>query len=123
MPVPQAVYEPRLLYEEVIDPEFQATLDRVLLARAGALGARQGLRAKFSELVRLATGSAAPVAPPEQDAQALESESLAPWGPRRAAAVIAGCWRRPASAPLRQRDVNNFGLGRSESVCVGLSRS
>ena len=81
VPVPQAVYEPRLLYEEVIDPEFQATLDRVLLARAGALGARQGLRAKFSELVRLATGSAAPVAPPEQDAQALEAESLAPWGP------------------------------------------
>jgi hypothetical protein len=34
VPVPQAVYEPRLLHEEVIDPEFQATLDRFLLARA-----------------------------------------------------------------------------------------
>jgi hypothetical protein len=81
VPVPQAVYEPRLLYEEVIDSEFQATLDRFLLARARALGARQGLRAKLSELVRVATGRAVPVAPPEQDAQALEAENLALWGP------------------------------------------
>ena len=68
VPVPQAVYEPRLLYEEVIDPEFQATLDRVLLARAGALGARQGLRSKPRASPRGAR--------------------------RRAAAAIAGCWRR-----------------------------
>ncbi len=81
VPVPQAVYEPRLLQEEVIDPEFQATLDRFLLARARALGARQGLRAKHSRLVQLATGRALPVPRPEEDAQALEAESFAPWGP------------------------------------------
>ena len=81
VPVPQAVYEPRLLHEEVIDPEFQATLDRFLLVRAGALGARQGLRAKHSELVRLVSGRALSLPPPDQDPQALEAESLAPWGP------------------------------------------
>jgi hypothetical protein len=81
VPVPQAVYEPRLLHEEVIDPEFQATLDRFLLARARALGAREGLRARHSELVRLASGRALPLPPPDQDPQALEAESLAPWGP------------------------------------------
>jgi hypothetical protein len=81
VPVPQAVYEPRLLFEEVIDPEFQATLDRFVLARARALGARQGLRRKISELVRLATGRAVPVPALTDDAAALEPESLAPWGP------------------------------------------
>ena len=81
VPVPQAVYEPRLLREEVIDPEFQATLGRFLLARARALGARQGLRAKHSTLVRLITGRALPVPAAEEDAQALEAESFAPWGP------------------------------------------
>ena len=81
VPVPQAVYEPRLLQEEVIDPEFQATLDRFLLARARALGARQGLRTKHSRLVQLATGRALPVPKPEEDAQALEAESYDRWGP------------------------------------------
>jgi hypothetical protein len=81
VPVPQAVYEPRLLLEEVIDPEFQATLDRFLLARSRALGARQGLRRKLSELVRLATGRAVPVPAFTADSAALEPETLEPWGP------------------------------------------
>jgi hypothetical protein len=81
VPVPQAVFEPRLLYEEVIDPEFQATLDRFILARARALGARQGQRIKISELVRLATGRGVAVPAIGQDAQALEGESLESWGP------------------------------------------
>jgi hypothetical protein len=81
VPVPQAVYEPRLLIEETIDPEFQATLDLALLTRARALGARQSLRATISELVRLASGRAVPVPAIEADVEAVETESLAPWGP------------------------------------------
>ncbi|MGZ8228725.1 MAG: hypothetical protein ACXWUS_03665 [Burkholderiales bacterium] len=81
VPVPQALFEPRLLHEEVIDPEFQATLDRFLLARARALGARQGLRNKISELARLVTGRAVPVPAIDADPAALDAEALTPWGP------------------------------------------
>jgi hypothetical protein len=76
VPVSQAVYEPRLLHEEIIDPEFQLTLDRFLLARARALAARHGLRRKTSELVRLATGRAVLVPAIDKDPQALETEGL-----------------------------------------------
>ena len=123
VPVPQAVYEPRLLYEEVIDSEFQATLDRFLLARARALGARQGLRAKLSELVRLATGRRCRWRRPNRMRRRSKPRTSpvgAAAGRRRPSRAAGG---GPASAPLRQRDVTNFGLGRSESVCMGLSRS
>ena len=104
VPVPQAVYEPRLLYEEVIDPEFQATLDRVLLAACGRLGGAGGAAR---------TGCTG--------ARIREPHPVGPAAGRRRSSRASG--GGPASAPLRQRDVNNFGLGRSESVCVGLSRS
>ena len=81
VPVPQAVFEPRLLIREVIDPEFAATLAAFLLRRARALGARQGLRTRASLLARVISGRALEVPAIADDAQALESESLAPWGP------------------------------------------
>ena len=46
VPVPLQSWDPRLLITETIDPEFQQTLDRFLLNRARALGARQGLRVR-----------------------------------------------------------------------------
>lgn len=81
VPVSQASYEPRLLLTETIAPEFAQTLDRFLLARARALANRQSLRTKAALLVRALRGTAPPVPAIEDDAQALEPETIAPWGP------------------------------------------
>jgi hypothetical protein len=81
VPVPQSVFEPRLLMREVIDPEFAATLADFVLRRARALGGRQGLRTRASVLARAISGNALVVPAIDEDAEALESESLAPWGP------------------------------------------
>ncbi|MCB2071288.1 MAG: hypothetical protein KDF67_17545, partial [Ottowia sp.] len=56
VPVPQAVFEPRLLIREIIDPEFAATLAAFQLQRARALGARQGLRTRAAVLARAISG-------------------------------------------------------------------
>ncbi|HRV77651.1 MAG TPA: hypothetical protein P5537_06100 [Thauera sp.] len=81
VPVPQAVFEPRLLIRELIDPEFAATLAAFTLARARQLGARQGLRTRAALLARAISGRSLAVPEIAADAEALEPESLAPWGP------------------------------------------
>lgn len=81
VPVPQAVFDPRLLIRERIDPEFAATLAEFLLVRARWLGARQGLRTRAALLARAISGRALEVPAIDADAEALEPESLAPWGP------------------------------------------
>ena len=94
VPVTQASYEPRLLFEESVAPEFQQTVERFELERARALGARQGLRhivATTNHAVDVSV-PIPPLADPadlgtplrfllEDDPLALEPESLAPWGP------------------------------------------
>ncbi|MDB5801321.1 MAG: hypothetical protein JWL63_2260 [Rhodocyclales bacterium] len=81
VPVPLQSWEPRLLITEVIDPEFQKTLDRFLLNRARDLGARQGLRVRQSVLTRALTGTASDVVAWNDDDNAVEAESISPWGP------------------------------------------
>jgi hypothetical protein len=81
VPVTQASYEPRLLYEEIIAAEFQQTVDRFLLARSRALGTRQGLRNGISALTRALTGTTPDVPDFDADPLALEPEQLSPWGP------------------------------------------
>ncbi len=81
VPVPQANWEARLLKREVIDPEFDATLQRFLLRRARELGARQGLRTELALLTRTLTGEPQTVIAFNDDPQAVEPESLQPWGP------------------------------------------
>ncbi len=95
VPVPQAVFEPRLLLREVIDAEFARTLAAFELARARWLGARQGLRTRAAVLARAIAGKAVAVPAIADDAAALEAESLAPWGPPPAggghrSALVAG---------------------------------
>jgi len=79
VPVTLASWEPRLLMTEVIDPEFQATLDSFLLTRARELGARQGLRNERAVLTRAITGK--PQTVPGYDDDTGETETLSPWGP------------------------------------------
>ena len=81
VPVTQASWEPRLLIREVIAPEFQQTVERFLLTRSRELGARQGLRNEVALLGRLLSGQPQTVAPFNDDAQAVEAETLSPWGP------------------------------------------
>lgn len=81
VPVTQASWERRLLKTEVIDPEFQRTLDRFLLVRSRELGARQGLRRKMAMLGHAIDGRSASVPAIEDDPLALEPESIRPWGP------------------------------------------
>lgn len=81
VPVPQAVFEPRLLIRETIDAEFAATLAAFQLQRSRALGARQGLRTRASVLARAISGKILAVPAIADDPEALELESLAPWGP------------------------------------------
>ena len=81
VPVTQASWEPRLLLHEAIAAEFQQTLDRFLLTRARELGARQGLRNEVALLGRSVSGQPQTVAACNDDPQAVEVETLAPWGP------------------------------------------
>ena len=81
VPVTQASFEPRLLFEETVDAEFQQTIDRFALTRARSLGARHGLRLHISALTGAINGVAPAVTPPDADPLALEPESLGPWGP------------------------------------------
>jgi hypothetical protein len=80
VPVSQASWEPRLLHQDVIDPDFQLTLDRFLLERSRALGGRQGLRNKAALLAHAMDGQQHAVARYSEDPLALERESLKPWG-------------------------------------------
>ncbi len=95
VPVSQASWEPRLLKTETIDPLFQQTLDAYLLKRSRALGARQGLRIGAATLRKAIDGTTPAVPAIGDDPDALETESLAPWGPPPAsgghrAALMAG---------------------------------
>jgi len=95
VPVSQASWEPRLLIPEDIDPLFAQTLNGFLLARSRALGARQGLRVVGAALRQLVDATPPAVPDISSDADALEVESFAPWGPPpgtggHRAALIAG---------------------------------
>jgi len=81
VPVPQAVWEPRLLMHETVAPEFRQTLEQFLLVRARTLGGRQGMRNKQAVLTHAISGTTPVVPDFNDDADALEVESLSPWGP------------------------------------------
>lgn len=80
VPVPLSSWEPRLLHRELVDPAFQRTLDAYLLRRARTLGMRQGLRNKAAMLAHALDGRASTVPSFKDDPEAVETESLSPWG-------------------------------------------
>lgn len=81
VPVTQASWEPRLLHAEVVDPAFAQALSEFSERRARELGGRQGLREEQAHLVRALTGRPQAVPALDDDPQALDEESLEPWGP------------------------------------------
>lgn len=80
VPVPLSSWEPRLLHRELVDPAFQRTLDENLLRRARTLGLRQGLRNKAAMLAHALDGRTPGVPSFKDDPEAVETESLSPWG-------------------------------------------
>lgn len=98
VPVPQAVWEPRLLLHETVAPEFQLALDEFLLVRARVLGGRQGMRNKQAVLTHAISGTTPVVPDFNDDANALEVEGLGPWGPPPA----SGGHRSGVNAGLHQ---------------------
>lgn len=80
VPVPLPSWEPRLLCHEVVDPLFQTVLDENLLRRARTLGLRQGLRNKQAMLSHALDGLTPDVPSWKDDPEAVEPESLSPWG-------------------------------------------
>ena len=80
VPVPLQSWEPRLLLTELIAPLFGQTLARYLLNRSRALGMRQGLRWRGAMLAHALSGQTPAVPAYKDDPQAIERESLSPWG-------------------------------------------
>lgn len=114
VPVTLASWEPRLLMTEVIDQEFQATLDRFLLTRARELGARQGLRNERAVLTRAITGK--PQSVPGYDDDTGETETLSPWGPPPA----GGGHRNPVRAGFHSFSFDSasapFAIGQDDTL-------
>ena len=82
VPVPLSSWEPRLLItRETPDLAFQQTLDRFLRTRARSLGLRQGLRVRQSVLQHALDGQTSPPDSWNHDQDAIDAETLAPWGP------------------------------------------
>jgi hypothetical protein len=74
VPVPQSVYEPRLLVIEQLDPIFDQTIATFVAERTDALGRRQYLRDRVVALVSAVSGPAAAPTYPAVDPAALEDE-------------------------------------------------
>lgn len=75
VPVPQVYYEPGLLAEEIVDPEFQETIDAFVDRRGKWLKRRLDVREMFSALVGAIRGEAPEF--PDPDPNALEEEEIA----------------------------------------------
>ncbi|WP_437607999.1 hypothetical protein WMF20_45175 [Sorangium sp. So ce834] len=75
-PVPQAVYEPRLLIEEQVDPIFQRSIDWFQFERHGWRFRRALLRRDHAALVRAADGDETVPVYPDPDPEAIEQPEL-----------------------------------------------
>lgn len=75
VPVPQVWYEPELLRKEIVDPEFQQTIDEFVERRAKWLKRRQDVREIAEAIIRAIKGE--PPVYPDPDPDALEEEDVA----------------------------------------------
>jgi hypothetical protein len=74
IPVPQKVWEPRLLHGEDVDPAFQQAIDEAIARRADWLMRRESVRQKAAVVIQTLIGLAPAYAPPEDDPGRLEPE-------------------------------------------------
>jgi len=74
IPVPQKVWEPRLLHGEDVDPRFQQAIDADVARRTDWLTRRDSVRQKAAVLLQALTGLAPAYPPPEDDPGRLEPE-------------------------------------------------
>lgn len=67
VPVPQRSYDPDLLKRELVDPEFQHTLDEFATRRAGWLNRREIVRSRNSLIEQAITGTVPSYPSPDPD--------------------------------------------------------
>lgn len=105
VPVPQIYYEPDLLVTELIDTEFDATIDRFAGVRNDWLGRRLELRRKASTLNRAMRGEALEFEQPDPEAvdntelaapfESALVESGATWSYLKGSAAPPSGWQNP----------------------------
>ncbi|HEU4557923.1 MAG TPA: PA14 domain-containing protein [Longimicrobium sp.] len=81
VPVPQEVYHPRLLVDEVVSPAFQEAIDLFSERRREFLYRREDLRRKVEAIVEAYTGTRPRLPRPEDDPERLEDEGTIPPSP------------------------------------------
>jgi hypothetical protein len=75
VPVPHALYDPRLLQRDHPDPQFQAEIEAGLRERAELVARREEVRRKVEAVVYAATGRPPVFERPEDDPERLEEEA------------------------------------------------
>lgn len=75
VPVPHAMYEPRLLQTEEPDPQFRTEIDELVRRRAELVGRREEVRRAVETVVEATTGDPPVFSRPEDDPERLEDEA------------------------------------------------
>ena len=82
VPVPQKVWEPRLLHGEDVDPRFQQAIDEAVTRRLDWLSRRESVRQKAAVLLQAMTGLRPAYPSPDDDPGRLEDdEETTPYPP------------------------------------------
>ncbi|HWK88462.1 MAG TPA: PA14 domain-containing protein, partial [Longimicrobium sp.] len=76
VPVPQELYEPRLLQEDVPDPQFEQEIREITVKRTEVLLRREDVRRKAEAVVEAATGIRPFFPPPQQDPERLDTDEI-----------------------------------------------
>jgi hypothetical protein len=77
VPVPHALYDPRLLQRERPDPQFQLEIESGVRERAELVARREEVRRKVETIIHAATGRVPAFPRPEDDPERLEDEAAA----------------------------------------------
>jgi hypothetical protein len=75
VPVPHALYEPRLLQTEEPDPQFRTEIDELVRRRAELVGRREEVRRAVESVIGATTGDPPVFSRPEDDPERLEDEA------------------------------------------------
>lgn len=75
VPVPHALYEPRLLQTEEPDPQFRTEIDELVRRRAELVGRREEVRRATESVIAATTGQPPVFSRPEDDPERLEDEA------------------------------------------------
>ncbi|HEY2294739.1 MAG TPA: hypothetical protein VGM86_28895, partial [Thermoanaerobaculia bacterium] len=116
VPVPGALYEPELLIQERVDPEFETTLASFQADRNRWLGRREDVRGKAKALAQALGGTQAKLPFPETDPDAQTDESPAAPDPAEDAFGTVPVAGKPPGATALGELSNELLSGRFQSI-------